>query len=70
MKLPKVTLDGIITFVFIVGLIANLVGLAWLMVAFVWFTYTVFIPLGVFVSGLLLMSIAYGISLLVGTRDQ
>ena len=68
--MPKITLDGLVTFLFIVGLIANLVGLVWLMIAFVWFTYTVFIPLGVFVSGLLLMGIAYGISLLVGTREE
>lgn len=67
-KLPKVTLDAILSIVFIIGLVVALFGLLWIISGLVWLAFVTALPLGILLSGLLLMGIAYGISLLSGIR--
>lgn len=54
-KLPKITLDDILSVIFIIALIANLIGLVWLLIAFILFTYSVHTALGLFLGGLFTM---------------
>jgi hypothetical protein len=69
-KTPKITLDGIVTALFIIGGIVAVIGFVWLIGNLIALSFAVSIALGLFVSGVLIMLIAFAVSLATSRTQE
>lgn len=64
MKNLKITLDDILNVFFILGLFLAIIGLLWLLIVLNIWLYSVLLPLGLIMSGLIVGALSLGISLI------